>query len=762
MNFLHTLLLWFLPLALIPLILHVLTLFRARTVELATYRFLFDSFQHQRRQLRFQEALLTFLRTLFLLGLVLLVCRPVVRHGQSLFRTGGGSDRIMLIDASSSMNRRSAGRTAFQCARTAAIQLAASLPHGDRLSVLSVGARPEEILRRTPQGDESVRRRIEALECGDARGNWLAAFAALDAAGLFASRPTLYLLTDGQSLDWREARERGLGGLVPDGTQVFFVRVGDPAGGDNFSVVGDAPLDGVAVAGLPLLLQARLLNPGRAAADVTVRLILNDQEADRATLNLKAGGAAVATLACMPSEPGPLCGRFEIGMDDFPDDNAFFFALHVEPRVPVLLVNGHPDRDPLADAALYLRSALHVRPEEHPEAAGLLPARSFLQALQIEEIPAAGVSPERLARSSVAILANVGRMELAQWIALQKFVAAGGGLLVFPGDRSDVFDYNRFLFKVAGAPEACLSPFELANIQGEAGKQHDGDRLTALDVHHPALSVFDDLQSSYFAGVSVFHHFQLRLQDGVRGGRVLARFARSDAPALVENRYGEGIVIVCAFPADNRWSNLPLKPEWVPLVLRLVSYVQRRAELHAPRLASTDGRDEVSVPDGWAPATGQLTGPAGRSTPLVFLRGGNRRSVAQLSGIRQKGFYKIQVSGCATGAPKTAAAVLAVNLPPEESDVQTLTIEELRGLLPKARVKLVDAGIEAQQRHGGLGEEREVWRPLIFLLFAVMLVEFMVSTFVGGSNDQPGWRVRLRRAWSAWRLRSTIPEAGIP
>jgi len=168
------------------------------------------------------------------------------------------------------------------------------------------------------------------------------------------------------------------------------------------------------------------------------------------------------------------------------------------------------------------------------------------------------------------------------------------------------------------------------------------------------------------------------------------------------------------------------------------------------------------VPDGWAPATGQLTGPAGRSTPLVFLRGGNRRSVAQLSGIRQKGFYKIQVSGCATGAPKTAAAVLAVNLPPEESDVQTLTIEELRGLLPKARVKLVDAGIEAQQRHGGLGEEREVWRPLIFLLFAVMLVEFMVSTFVGGSNDQPGWRVRLRRAWSAWRLRSTIPEAGIP
>ena len=762
MNFLHTLLLWFLPLALIPLILHVLTLFRARTVELATYRFLFDSFHRQRRQLRFQEALLTFLRTLFLLWLVLLVCRPVVRHWQTLFRTGGGRDRIVLLDASSSMNRRGAGRTAFQRARTAALELAAGLPRGERLSVLRVGARPEEILRRTPPGDESVRRRIEALECGNSRGDWLAAFAALDAAGLFANRPTLYLLTDGQSSDWREARERGLGGLVPDGTPVFVVRVGDPAVGDNLSVVGDAPLDGTAVAGLPLLLQARVLNPGRAMADVTVRLILNDQEAGRATLSLKAGGEAVAALSCVPSEAGSLCGRFEIGMDDFPDDNAYLFALHVEPRVPVLLVNGHPDRDPLADAALYLRSALRARPEEQSEAAGLLPARSFLQALQVEEVPPTGVNAARLAKISVAILANVGRLELAQWIELQKFVADGGGLLVFPGDQSDPFDYNRFLFTVAGAAQARLSPFELAAVQGDAGRPRDGDRLTALDIRHPALNVFDDPQAHYLAGVSIFRHFQLRLQEGARGGRVLARFAKSDAPALVESRYGEGISIIAAFPADNRWSNLPLKPEWVPLALRLVSYAQRRADLRAPRLASADGRDQVSVPADWAPVTGQLIDPSGHSTPLIFRRGEAQRCVAPLDDVRQKGFYRIQVSGGAPGVPETAAAVLAVNVPREESDVQSLTLGDLRGLLPKADIKLVEAGVDAQQAHGGLGEEREVWRPLIFLLFAVMLIEFLISTFVSGSDDQTNWRVRLRRAWSAWRLRPTIPEAVIP
>ena len=61
--------LWiFLPLAAIPIILHLLTLFRLRTVELSTYRFLFDSYVQQRRRMQFLEALLAMLRTLFLLA----------------------------------------------------------------------------------------------------------------------------------------------------------------------------------------------------------------------------------------------------------------------------------------------------------------------------------------------------------------------------------------------------------------------------------------------------------------------------------------------------------------------------------------------------------------------------------------------------------------------------------------------------------------------------------------------------------------------
>src|SRR3954467_14388022 len=108
---LHPALFWFLPLALVPVLLHLLTLHRLKTVELSTYRFLFDSYVQQRRQMKFLEALLAMLRALFLLALVLVFCRPVVKHWDRLFGGGSGREVVMLVDASASMNARTAGQS---------------------------------------------------------------------------------------------------------------------------------------------------------------------------------------------------------------------------------------------------------------------------------------------------------------------------------------------------------------------------------------------------------------------------------------------------------------------------------------------------------------------------------------------------------------------------------------------------------------------------------------------------------------------------
>src|SRR6202042_210944 len=99
MSFLHLWMVWLLPLALLPILLHLLTLHRLRTVELPTFRFLFDSYVQQRRRMQFLEALLAILRTLFLLFFIFMVCRPVVKHWDSLFGAGegGGGREVVLL-----------------------------------------------------------------------------------------------------------------------------------------------------------------------------------------------------------------------------------------------------------------------------------------------------------------------------------------------------------------------------------------------------------------------------------------------------------------------------------------------------------------------------------------------------------------------------------------------------------------------------------------------------------------------------------------
>src|SRR5437762_4810187 len=100
---------WLVPFAFaaaLPIILHLLTLHRLKTVELSTFRCLFDSYVQQRRRMQFLEALLAMLRTLFLLLLVLLICRPVVQQWAGLFQGSSGREVILLVDCSASMNAR--------------------------------------------------------------------------------------------------------------------------------------------------------------------------------------------------------------------------------------------------------------------------------------------------------------------------------------------------------------------------------------------------------------------------------------------------------------------------------------------------------------------------------------------------------------------------------------------------------------------------------------------------------------------------------
>jgi len=760
MTFLHWSLLPLAALAVVPVLLHLLTLHRLRTVELSTYRFLFDSYVQQRRQMKFLEALLAFLRTLFLLALVLLFCRPVVRHWDRLFGGGSGRDVVMLVDASASMNASTAGRTALDRAKTAALTVAGQLAKDDRLTLVRVAARPVEVFSRYTADAETIRTKIDAIESGPARANLFGAF-----SQVFASQrlrdvaPSVYLFTDNQAGSWREVREQGLDRVIPRKAKITVVNVGTDEPMANRGVVGEPPRRETAVLGLPVRLRPRVVNHSRTEpADLTVGVLIDGNEVARVPFSLRPGEAATKEIVYTPTEPGVLRGRFEIPPDHFPDDDSFLFGVHVVPQVKVLLVNGYPAPDPFENEGLYVRTALASATDPDDAAARSLtkalgPSLQFVRSLEFREITENQLDAESLRETEIVLLLNCGGLNDAQYQLLRDFVGRGGGLAIFPGDRVNAEAYNRQFFAVPRQSGESLTGSSLGPAEGDPSQRNTVVRLAAIDFAHPALSVFDDPDRHYLTTAWFSRRFPLKPAEPRGRSWPLARFG-DGTPALVENHFGAGIVILAAFPANAKWSSLPLKPEFVPLLLRLVSYATQAPDLVVPSIAPAEGAAEIAVAGTWAPAKAKVVDPKGHATPVDLERSASRL-MGQFEETSHKGYYDVEARGGRLDPPQAAGAAFAVNTAPEESNFATASESEIRQWLPGTELAFVNASSEAEQMFGSLGEQREIWQPLILILFVIIGVEFLLATVSSHSPDDP------RSGSRAGRVREMISGAWV-
>ncbi len=742
MSFLHFgLLPYFLPLALIPILLHLLTLHRLKTVELSTFRFLFDSYVQQRRRMKFLEALIAFLRTLFLALLVLLICRPIVKHWSAMF--GGsqsGRDVILLVDGSASMNAVTEGITSLQRAKQAAVAVIDRLSAEDRVTIIRVAAKPEEVCNRFSSDAEAIRSELDGLKASPSRGNLFAAFSQLfgpEARKL--NKPAVYLFSDLQSTGWSEFANGNSSDLIPPDTELTVVNVGSNQEFANVAVVGQSPEDQRAIAGLPIKLNPRVTNHSESEVkDIPVSIFIEDKEIARKTLTIEPGATGETEFIFTPTEAGELRGRFEIPEDRFKADDTFLFSLNVAPQIRVLLVNGYPSPQPLDDEGLYLQTAMVATDSEDEESDPVLAdERLLVHSLVVQEITQDKLNKETLSDVEVVILANCGAMNPEQFKLLREFVAGGGGLLIFPGDKVNQDTYTQQFFPAPETPDQAFVAATLAPPEGDPNKSDTSYRLGAIDFAHPVFSVFKDTEQRYLTKLKIYRRFLYKLPEQRANSWPLVEF-EDGAPALLESVYGNGRVLLTAFPLNTKWTNLPMKPEFVPLVLRMIGHVKRLSDVDGPLVVPADGTAEFVVSQDWAPAEGTVTDAEGRVTPVEFQRS-NSRLVGAFDRTIEKGFYELDVTGGQKEKLQHGIHRFAVNVAPDESNFLRLTKPQIETMLPTAKLTVIDASAEAQQLFGNIGDEREIWRLLIIFTFVIITVEFLLSTLGGHSleDDKP-------------------------
>ena len=756
---LNPLLLWFLPLAVLPVLLHLLNLHRLREVDLPTFRFLMEGYVQQRRRVRLVEWLLMLLRTAVVLALVWAFSRPVLERFGGLFG-GGGRDVVLVVDAGMTSGLVSDGTSAIHRMREAVRSAASRFRPTDFVTLVRAGMEPKVLYRAAVGDGKRLAAEIDTLEPDPGTAD-LAAGLAEAVSGPPRGPRSIWIISDCERRAWRRLAENPATTRIPDSVQLVVVDVGSRGRVTNLAILGDPPRAQRPVVGLPVELTLRIEGAGLDTATETKATVeLDDEIVAQVPIVVTPGRVTTSTVAIHPPRPGVLRGRVTLPDDAFPEDDSLLFVLNVEPRLGVLVI-APAGVEPIYDPGLFLRAALDSPREAVAatrRAANDTPGRSDIAGSLDVVVTRANAFDERQVKAADVIVLADTRIDGGRQRWLRSRVEAGAGLLVLAG--SHVRSPQKLTEFASGTDPRGGLTISLGEPVGDPADESSSHGLGPIDYSHPIFAAFRPSQDSAAGGKSssrgsvfdtlqIFRHAAVNITAHERQVNRPVVLARLDdqTPVLVEARLGRGRVIVSGLAVTPDWSNLPVHPSFVPLMLRAVQHVRPEPPAMAAESVHPYDPAPVRLQDAWRRAVVQATSPSGGRRAIDTVAGDDGVTGA-LDDTRTVGFYEFDIE---PPAGQTAAPLrlgMAVNRDVETAAFEPLTPAEVTASFAPHAATLLTGTAEDPTLHTQLTGRREIWRWLITAVFGLFLLEFLLSTLrppaPAGTNETPrGWRARL-------------------
>lgn len=689
MSFLSPALLIGLLAALIPPIIHLILRRQAVVVRFPALEFIRRSNKKTARRFRVKQLLLMLVRSLLLALLAFALARPFLARDDApaaLAGDGGGAT-VVVIDAGYPMRYRHEGETLLDRAR---FQAEAVLADGAGLAALVVAGDRVLVPIDELTGDlASVRRELGRVEPGYRTGALPEAVAR--AYELLADQPgerrVVVLTTPAGAASDLPAPPPGEGRPV-----LLPVDVSGGAPVPNRAITAVTLRPAPEVGATHWRVDARVHN----AADAPVERLPVDLEIDgqikvRGFLSLGPGEEATKTFYAPVDADAAVPAAVVLEADALPVDDRRPFWLRAAPRIRVLAVNGDPMPTPQRDELFYLERALAPT-----TTAGARVRLTIVGADTLDRVDLAGYD--------VVILANHGTPAPEVARALTAFVQGGGGLFVTLGDRVDP--------DAANAALAGLLPRALRTVRtsGDAaasaeGRDRQEARITVFERAHPILAALPDPAGSSLASTKIRRYMLLDPAPDASGGVVLG--LDDGAPFLLTREVGAGRVALLTGTIDRDWGDLPIRPDFLPLLQHTLRYLTRVAEVDtAPVLVGRDAPIPVEDP---RVARVQVQTPAGDLRVVERPREGDGPWV--FTETETPGHYRLTPDPPLPGL--VALPGFAVALDPAGAD--------LRG--PRVTGDADAPRAEAQARALDATRRTELWHAALLLLFVMLLAE---------------------------------------
>ncbi|MCS7467692.1 BatA domain-containing protein [Stieleria sp. ICT_E10.1] len=636
----------------IPVLVHLLSRWQVRRVELGTMRFLQEVMQDgaQRRKIRRWLLLLTRMATVAVL--VLLFARPYLPE---TIRRDGDRLRVMLIDRSASMSMPGQGGRLIDDAVAEARDVAAEL--GTDATVLWAWF------------DSSVEpfdgnlARVSAPRSVVGDTNYLAALRwARDRVAADSDVVAdVVILSDLQQSGLASDALETATLKMPKQLPVRVIDVGRPAA-NNLAIQTVTTTSKRLSPQRDALINATLFNFGTLPMEEIpmTATATNGRRSVRLkkSINLPDGQAQELSFDFGKLDPGTWQVTVQLDVeDDLAVDNRRMTAFEIAQPAPVLVLDGGSRDGVQLAESFYLAAAL--RQTRHKAEANVDADRPGDDG-QVEPPPSGLFDPQVVylhddalpeiqpGRTGLVVVTDCRSLP-ERWIQrLESYVTAGGKLLVFAGDGNSDGSGDAAAASHAAWQQSGLAP---GTIQTPTRSGAMPFRITSIESANSMLSPFADPQSGDLGRLSFDQILPIRPAEQTD---VLARF-EGDRPALTRHRLGQGDVVWFLSSADASWGNWTTSPLYLPLVHQMAADLLDLTGEGKIRYRSVGDRRDLST-----------TRPAQRASP----------DPAELRTVSAGSVDTASLTFGRIGFEQSGGALYVINATAKESDPTRIPVEQ--------------------------------------------------------------------------------------